>query len=51
MQIAKHRETRGKSKGWEARTCWNGEKRGDDKNTEAETRGKHWHRSETEATA
>jgi len=51
MQIAKHRGTRAKSKGWEAQICWNGEKRGEDRNTEAETRGKQWQRTETETTA
>jgi len=51
MQIAKHRETRSKSKGWKPRICWNGVKRGDGKNTEAETRGKHWQRTETKTTA
>jgi len=37
MQISKHRETRGEGKVWEARISWNGEKRGDDRNTEAES--------------
>ena len=35
MQIAKHRETRGKCKGWEARICWNGER-------EVTTKTKRW---------